>query len=93
VIDKVSTVDGSTAVRVCAGGTCGPKFMDRSMDQFETWRRLQNPRRPAALHAAFPDAYTADLGHPAPATSPRSAPPWPVAHRRVWVRLNSSEPV
>jgi hypothetical protein len=73
VIGRVSTVDGSTAVRVCARGTCGPKFMDRSMDQFETWRRQQDPRRPAALHAAFTDAYTT-LTAATPRPPPRRAP-------------------
>lgn len=73
MIGRVSTVDGSTAVRVCARGTCGPKFMDRSMDQFETWRRQQDPRRPAALHAAFTDAYTT-LTSATPRPPPRRAP-------------------
>jgi hypothetical protein len=67
--------------------------MDRSMDLFETWRRQQDPRRPAALHAAFTDAYTTLTSATPRPPSPRSAPPWPVAHPRVWVRRNSSEPV
>lgn len=73
MIGRVSTVDGSTAVRACARGTCGSKFMDRSMDQFETWRRQQDPRRPAALHAAFTDAYTT-LTSATPRPPPRRAP-------------------